>query len=113
MVSYDAFISYSSGKDRIVATALHSAMQRLGKSWYMRRGLRIFRDDASLSATPSLWPSIENALKHSRYFILLASPEAARSKWVAKEAAYWFSQRDNSTILVAITDGELVWQDDL
>jgi hypothetical protein len=82
MARYDAFISYSHAKDKPIAATLQSVAQTLGKAWYRRRSLRIFRDDTSLSATPALWPSIERALGQSRYFILLASPEAAASKWV-------------------------------
>jgi len=52
MADYDAFISYSHAKDKPVAAALQGAVQRLGKPWYRRRALRIFRDDTSLSATP-------------------------------------------------------------
>ena len=60
--AYKAFISYSHAKDKPIAAALQGAVQKLGKPWYRRRALRIFRDDTSLSATPSLWPSIERAL---------------------------------------------------
>jgi hypothetical protein len=77
MADYDAFISYSHAKDKPVAAALQGAVQRLGKPWYRRRALRIFRDDTSLSATPHLWPSIEEALARSRYLILLVSPQSA------------------------------------
>ena len=84
---YDAFISYSHVKDKPIAAALQSVMQRLGKPWYRRRALRLFRDDTSLSATPGLWPSIEQALAKSRFLILLASPQAAASPWVNKEVA--------------------------
>ena len=52
MSLYDAFISYSHAKDKPLAAALQSVMQRLGKPWYRRRALRIFRDDTSLAATP-------------------------------------------------------------
>jgi hypothetical protein len=89
---YDAFISYSHAKDKPIAAALQSVVQRLGKPWYKRRALRVFRDDTSLSATPQLWPSIEQALAQSRFLILLASPEAAASPWVGKEIAYWLEQ---------------------
>src|SRR6266702_5457386 len=82
MALYDAFISYSYAKDKPIAAALQSVIQRLGKPWYRRRALRVFRDDTSLSATPHLWPTIEQSLGQSRFFILLASPEAAASKWV-------------------------------
>ncbi len=81
MADYDAFISYSHAQDKPVAAALQTAVQRLGKPWYRRRALRLFRDDTSLSATPELWPSIERALGQSRFFVLLASPEAAASHW--------------------------------
>ena len=62
MALYDAFISYSHAKDKPIAAALQSVVQKLGKPWYRRRALRVFRDDTSLSATPSLWPTIEQAL---------------------------------------------------
>jgi hypothetical protein len=79
---YDAFISYSHAKDKPIAASLQSVIQKLGKPWYRRRALRVFRDDTSLSATPSLWPSIEAELAESRYLILLSSPESAASPWV-------------------------------
>jgi hypothetical protein len=111
MATYDAFISYSHAKDKPIAASLQSTIQTLGKPWYRRRVLRVFRDDVSLSATPHLWPSIEEALSQSRYLILLASPEAATSPWVAKELLYWLDHKDIDTLLLAVTDGELVWND--
>src|SRR5215468_7575774 len=109
MSLYDAFISYSHAKDKPIAAALQRAVQTLGKPWYKRRALRVFRDDTSLSATPHLWPTIEQALDESRYLILLASPEAAASHWVGKEVAYWLEARSADTLLIAITDGALIW----
>jgi hypothetical protein len=110
-VVYDAFISYSHAKDKPVATALRSVVQKLGKPWYRGRALRVFRDDTSLSATPHLWPSIEQALGQSRFLILLASPEAAASRWVGREIAYWLDHNSADTILIALTDGELDWDE--
>src|ERR1700733_5998217 len=107
--AYDAFISYSHGQDAQIAAALQSAVQKLGKPWYRRRALRLFRDDASLSATPHLWPSIEHALSQSRYLILLASPESAASVWVDKELDWWLTHNHADTVLVALTAGELAW----
>jgi tetratricopeptide (TPR) repeat protein len=106
---YDAFISYSHAKDKPIAAALQSGVQRLGKAWYQRRALRVFRDDTSLSATPHLWPTIEQALAESRFLIVLASPEAAASPWVSKEIAYWLEHKSAETLLVALTDGSLAW----
>jgi len=108
-ITYDAFISYSPTKDRGIATALQSVVQKLGKPWYRRRALRLFRDDASLSATPRLWPSIEQALSRSRFLILLASPEASISPWVDKELTWWLDNKTSETLLIGLTQGELWW----
>ena len=80
---YDGFISYSHAADGRLAPGLQSALQRFATPWYRRRALRVFRDQTGLSANPHLWGSIETALAESRCFVLMASPEAARSEWVA------------------------------
>src|SRR5437764_301817 len=104
MALYDAFVSYSHVKDKPIAAALQSVIQTLGKPWYRRRALRVFRDDTGLSATPSLWPTLEQALAQSGYLILLASPEAAASPWVNKEIAYWLDHKSADTLLIAVSD---------
>jgi tetratricopeptide (TPR) repeat protein len=109
MATYNAFISYSHARDKAIASALQSVLQRLGKAWYERRSLRVFRDDTSLSATPHLWPTIEVALRHSDFFILLASPEAALSPWVNREVEYWLENKGTETLLIAVTQGSLTW----
>jgi len=106
---YDAFISYSHAKDKLVGAALQSVIQKLGKPWYKRRALRVFRDDTSLAATPELWPSIEQALGQSRYMIVLASPQVAASRWCGLEVAYWLEHKSLDTLLIALTEGELLW----
>src|SRR5581483_8410781 len=107
MALYDAFISYSHAKDKPIAAALQTAIQRLGKPWYRRRALRVFRDDTSLSATPQLWHAIEDALGRSRYLILLVSPQSAASPWVGKEIAFWLANKSVDTMLMAVTEGEV------
>jgi tetratricopeptide (TPR) repeat protein len=109
MALYDAFISYSHAKDKPVASALQSVIQRLGKPWYRRRALRLFRDDTSLSATPHLWPTIEKALSESRFLLVLAAPEAAASQWVNKEVAWWLEHKGIDTLLLAVVDGDIAW----
>jgi hypothetical protein len=86
---YDASISYSHQHDRILGPRLQSGLQRLAKPWYRGRALRIFRDTADLAGSPALWASIEEALRESRWFVLLASPEASRSVWVNREMQWW------------------------
>src|ERR1700693_974694 len=111
MPLYDAFISYSHAKDKPIASALQSAIQKLGKPWYARRAMRVFRDDTSLSATPHLWPTIAEALKASRYLVLIASPEAAVSRGVFRETEFWLQNKSSYTLLLALTAGELQWDD--
>ena len=107
--SYDAFISYAHRADELFAPALQRGLQHLAKPWNRRRAMEVFRDDTSLAASPGLWPSIQNALDASRWFILLASPEAARSDWVGKEITHWVSSKGTDHLLVVVTDGTWIW----
>jgi MTH538 TIR-like domain (DUF1863) len=108
-MAYKAFMSYSHAADGKLAPALQSAAQRFGKPWYRLRAVRIFRDRTNLAVTPALWPAIEEALAVSEYFVLLASPQAAASPWVEREIAYWVANCSADTILLVLTEGELVW----
>jgi hypothetical protein len=109
---YDAFISYSHGADRRTAAQLQCALQGIAKPWYRLRGMRVFRDETDLSASPEGWPTIQSALAASRFFLLMASEQGARSKWVSKEIAYWRENRSTDTLLIALTDGDIVWHNE-
>jgi len=50
-------------------------------------------------------------MRHSRNFVLLASPAAARSPWVRREVRYWMENRDRETFFIALTDGVIRWDD--
>ena len=110
---YRAFLSYSHALDGRLTPAVQSGLQRFGKPWYRIRAFKIFRDQTSLSASPQLWPNIEEALRISEYFILFASPEAADSYWVQREVAYWMQKDPGVTkVLLVLTSGELAWDRD-
>jgi hypothetical protein len=106
---YDAFISYSHRLDSAIAARLQAELQRFAKPWYQVRALRVFRDQTSLAASPQLWTTIEQAMGNSHWLILIASPESAQSPWVAKEICWWREHRPANHILIAVTDGQLVW----
>ena len=110
---FDAFISYKRDVDSSVAAALQGAVERFAKPWNQRRLLRLFRDQTSLAAAP-LRPAIEDALRQSRYLVLLATPAAAASEWVAREIAFWIqSQKPMENIIIVQTGGaDLHWDDD-
>jgi WD40 repeat protein len=108
-MAYNAFISYSHASDSMLAAALQSALHRFAKPWYKLRGLHIFRDQTNLAVNPALWSSIRDALDQSQFLILFASPEAANSPWVAKEAEHWISRNGISHVLIVLTGGTLKW----
>ncbi|MEV6024849.1 TIR domain-containing protein [Streptomyces sp. NPDC052036] len=108
---FDAFVSYSQRADRDLAVALRGALHRFARPWYRLRALRVFQDEASLSADPGLWPGIEDALSRSRYLVLLASPEAAASVWVDREVEYWKANKPAEHVLLVVTRGDYVWDD--
>jgi hypothetical protein len=43
----------------------------------------------TLAATPGLWAAISDAIAGAGAFVLIASPEAAGSSWVAREVEQW------------------------
>jgi len=110
-MDFDAFLSYSHGVDTSLATSVQDALQRLGKPWYRRRALRVFRDETGLSANPGLWSSITDAMARSDWLVLMASPDAAGSAWVNREVAHWLVHGDPVHLLVAVVDGSWEWDD--
>jgi WD40 repeat protein len=106
---FDAFISYSHSADSRLASSLQSGLHRFAKPWYRMRALRSFRDETNLMANPGLWSEIRKALLSSRYFILLASPQAAVSPWVDSEIEEWYEHKPRKNLLLVLTDGDLAW----
>ena len=47
----------------------------------------------------------------ARFFVLLASPDAAASEWVNKEVEHWREVHGVDTILPVLTDGTWEWND--
>jgi len=112
-MAYKAFISYSHAADNRLAPMLQSALQRFAKPFYKLRAINIFRDKTSLHLTPELWPEIQKAIRNSEFFILMASPDSAKSHWVQKEIEEWLTLKSGSPdkILLLLTDGSLEWND--
>jgi WD40 repeat protein len=111
--TYNAFISYAHDGDGVFAPVLQRGLQHLARPWNRRRAMEVFRDETSLAVSPGLWPSIRAALDASRWFVLLASPEAAGSHWVGEEVTYWVSSKGTDHLLVVVTDGTWIWDTDI
>ncbi|KQO10315.1 hypothetical protein ASF06_09075 [Agreia sp. Leaf244] len=107
--SFDAFISYARRPSTSLATELQKGIERFAKPWNRLRAVRIFRDDATMSANSGLWSTIETALVQARWFILIATPDAAKSEYVDKEVAWWVENKGAESILLVHQRGELAW----
>ncbi|MEH1017632.1 TIR domain-containing protein [Micromonospora sp. CPCC 206060] len=108
---FDAFISYSHARSARISSALQSGLERFARPWYRGRAMRLFRDQTNLGVTPELWGDIRSAMAQSRWFILIASPEAAASPWVRREVEWWLANRSADRLLLVVDDGGLRWDD--
>jgi len=92
-----------------LSASLQRGLEKAGKPWYKMRAMRIFRDKSSLAVTPALWREIEKALSVSAWFVLMASLDAAASKWVDQEVRWWLDHRSADRLLIVLTSGTLEW----
>ena len=111
--SYDAFISYRHGdEDAYIAERLHRLLEafrtprKLVKQGIPVRLRRVFRDREELPTSSDLSESILEALKSSRFLIVICSPRSFGSKWVAKEIEVFRSLGRGAQILTLLIDGE-------
>jgi tetratricopeptide (TPR) repeat protein len=66
----------------------------------------IFRDRADLSAAEDLSAAVREAIAVSSALVVVASPDAAKSHWVAREIALFRDLHPQAPILVALARGE-------
>jgi WD40 repeat protein len=109
--THDAFISYRHDVDANLAAAIEAGLEKLARPLLKLRALDVFRDKTSLPADSGLWRSILSHLSGARWFLLMASPESADSKYCRKELEWWLENRSVERMLVILTDGEIVWND--
>ena len=111
---YEAFISYSHAADGALAAQLQRALNRMARpsyKWWQWWPPRVFRDQTNLAPIGDLTGEIQRALRASDSLVLLASPLAAASPWVDKEAATWRETKPPGRLFVALTEGSLEWDD--
>ena len=110
-MKYKAFLSYKHGKDDALAKSLEKSLEKFAKPTFKRRALEIFRDSNDLSAAADLGEKIRNGLAESEYFICMASPAYAKSKWCCREAEFWRDNKSIDNLLIVLTDGEILWDE--
>ena len=105
---YRAFISYSHS-DKEIAEDLHRWLERFRVPDGLPRAgesfAPAFRDDEELAASEDLPQRISEALATSDAMIILASPRAARSKWVNKEVLEFRKAKPDAPCLALIVEG--------
>ena len=113
---YWAFLSYSH-KDKHWGDWLHKALEtyrvpsrlvgkdsRDGK--VPSRVFPIFRDREELPVSSDLSSNINEALRESRYLIVICSPASAQSRWVGEEIKTYKKLGREDRILALIVAGE-------
>jgi len=111
---YEAFISYSHAADNALAAQLQRTLNRIARpsyKWWHWWPPRVFRDQTNLAPAGDLSGEIQRALGASDSLVLLASPPAAASPWVDKEAATWRETKPPGRLFLALTEGTLEWDD--
>ena len=111
---YEAFISYRHvDPDRRIAVWLHSALEsfRVPKRLVEDRGVpprikRVFRDEEELSASSDLGQELEDALRKSRFLIVICSPRTPESEWVSEEVKRFREWGRDGRILALLIEGE-------
>ncbi|MGN0978341.1 MAG: TIR domain-containing protein [Faecousia sp.] len=109
---YVAFISYRHNPlDMKIAKQLHARIERyvipkeLRKNGAKRLGI-VFRDQEELAASSDLSRDIREALDHSRFLIVVCTPDTPESEWVNREIRYFRQNHDRARILTVLAAGE-------
>jgi len=111
---YAAMISYRHvNPDRRWAKWLHRALEAYRVPTHLcethrcpRRIGRVFRDEEELAASSDLSANIDEALRQSRFLIIVCSPRVVQSRWVDEEIRRFRVLGGNDRILALLIEGE-------
>ncbi|MBR7016518.1 MAG: TIR domain-containing protein [Lachnospiraceae bacterium] len=111
--SYIAFISYRHKPlDKQAAEMIQRRIERyiVPKEYRDQVGGKrlgmVFRDEDELPASSSLSNSITEALDHSKYLLVICTPDLPLSKWCEQEIRYFLKTHDRDHVLAVLVDGE-------
>jgi len=110
---YDVFISYRLiHPDKAVGEALQRLLESfrtphaLVREGIPRRLKRVFRDRSELAASPDLELELVEALRRSRFLIVVCSKHTPESQWIAREVETFRELGGGERILLLLIDGE-------
>lgn len=66
----------------------------------------VFRDEDELPASASLSGSITYALDHSKYLLVICTPDLPKSAWCEQEIRYFLQTHDRDHLLAVLVDGQ-------
>ncbi len=111
--SYIAFISYRhQSLDREAAERVQKRIENyiVPKEFREKTGGKklglCFRDEDELPASSSLTDSIYYALDHSKFLVVICTPDLPLSKWCEAEIKYFLKSHKRDHILAVLADGE-------
>lgn len=111
--SYVAFISYRhTPLDREAAERVQKKIENyiVPKEFREKVGGKklglCFRDEDELPASSSLTDSIYYALDHSKFLIVICTPNLPLSKWCEAEIRYFLKTHDRDHVLAVLADGD-------
>ena len=110
--SYIAFISY---RHQPLDQEAAARVQKRIENYIVPKELRektggrklglCFRDEDELPASSSLTDSIYYALDHSKFLIVICTPDLPLSKWCEAEIKYFLKTHDRDHVLAVLADG--------
>ena len=111
--SYIAFISYRHKPlDKSAAIKIQKTIERYTVPKDLREQAggkklgKVFRDEDELPTGSSLSDSIVYALDHSKYLIVICTPDLPLSKWCEQEIRYFLQTHGRDHIIAVLADGE-------
>ncbi|MGX9884488.1 toll/interleukin-1 receptor domain-containing protein [Streptomyces sp. NPDC002276] len=110
-LGYGVFLSYSGDRDRRWLPHLQRVIEKQSRPWYKPPRIRVFLDESGVSIGPQLWAKIESGLARSDWLVVMASPESKASAWVDREIEWWLEHKGFDSILLIVTAGQLVWDE--
>ena len=111
--SYIAFISYRHlPVDKQAAELVQKKIENytipkeLREKYGAKKFGHVFRDEDELPTAASLTDSIYYALDHSKFLIVICTPDLPKSQWCEAEIKYFLKTHDRDHILAVLADGE-------